>query len=157
MDWNEIRKEYIQGGISYRALAAKYGVPLATLAPRAKAEKWVDLRRQANDKTITKTVDSVSRENAKIEDGVYNAALDLLEAFRGCVSAEKKMTAARLKDYGAALKSIQAVLTSGPSELDILEQEARIANLQKQAAKIDDKDSGAITVRLAGGSEDYAQ
>lgn len=133
VDWSKIRKEYIQGGVSYRALAAKYGVPLKNLARRAKDENWVDLREQANHNAATKTVEKVSSKNAEIENGVYDAARELLAAFRGCVSSEKKMTATRLKDYGAALKSIQSVLTSAPTELDIREQEARIANLRRQA------------------------
>ena len=63
VDWNEIRKEYIQGGVSYRELAAKYGVPLKNLARRAKDENWVELRKQSDHKAATKTVDSVAMQN----------------------------------------------------------------------------------------------
>lgn len=154
VDWNEIRKEYIQGGVSYRELAAKYGVSLRTLADRAKDEKWVQLREQARNKTVTKTVEAVSSQNADVGSSVNEAAMELLEAFRSTVKKEKTMTAARLKDYGAALKSIQAVLSSGPTELDIQEQEARIANLRRQAEK--DEDADGVVVTLEGGLEDYA-
>lgn len=146
VDWNAMRTEYIQGGVSYRGLAAKYGVPLKTIATRAKNEHWVDLKKQANNETATKTVMAVSEKNSEIKEGVYDAALDLLAAFRNCVASENKMTAARLKDYGSALKSIQAVLTNDPSELDIKEQEARIAALRAKSnvGSEDDDDTGVI-------------
>lgn len=153
-DWNAIRTEYIQGGTSYRKLAAKYGVPFRTLSTRAGDEKWVELREQASNKAVTKAVDTIARANARVDEAVYDAARDLLKAFRACVAAEEEMTSARLKDYGAALKSIQSVLSSGPSELDIREQEARIENLRRQARK--DEDAGGVVVTMDGGMDDYA-
>ena len=60
-----------------------------------------------------------------------------------------------LKQIASALKDIKEIKMLR-SELDRQEQEARIANLQKQAEK-SDKGDGKITVVLEGALKDYAQ
>lgn len=60
-----------------------------------------------------------------------------------------------LKQIASALRDIKEVQML-KSELDRQEQEARIANLQKQAEK-GDGDQGRITVVLEGALKDYAQ
>lgn len=60
-----------------------------------------------------------------------------------------------LKQIASALKDIKEIKMLR-SELDRQEQEARIANLQKQAEK-SDKGDGKITVVLEGVLKDYAQ
>ena len=60
-----------------------------------------------------------------------------------------------LKQIASALRDIKEVQML-KSELDRQEQEARIANLQKQAEK-GDGDQGKITVVLEGALKDYAQ
>ena len=60
-----------------------------------------------------------------------------------------------LKQIASALRDIKEVKMLR-SELDRQEQEARIANLQKQAEK-SDKGDGKITVVLEGALRDYAQ
>ena len=40
MNLDRIRTDYIAGKGSYRELSKKYGVPLKTLARRAKEEGW---------------------------------------------------------------------------------------------------------------------
>lgn len=60
-----------------------------------------------------------------------------------------------LKQLASALRDIKEVKMLR-SELDRQEQEARIANLQKQAEK-SGKDDGKITVVLEGALKDYAQ
>lgn len=186
MDWNEIRKEYIQGGISYRELAAKYGVPLGTLADRAKAEKWVELRRQSHDKSITKTVEAIAKQNAKVDDRINKLANRLIDKLEKAVdeldmktvtmkttmkngpakvtteykkldrNSEGPVDKAGMQQLTGVLRDLKAIMDVR-SELDRQEQEARIANLQRQAAKSDDKDLAKITVQLTGGLEDYAQ
>lgn len=65
MDWKRIKAEYIAGGTSYRKLAEKYGVKLSALRNVAEKEKWVELKTQAQHKTNTKIVDSVSKQEAQ--------------------------------------------------------------------------------------------
>lgn len=65
MDWELIKAEYIAGGTSYRKLAEKYDVKLSALRNVAEKEKWVELKTQAQHKTNTKIVNSVSKKKAK--------------------------------------------------------------------------------------------
>lgn len=183
VDWNAIRKEYIQGGVSYRELAAKYGVPFPTLADRARAEKWVELRKQAHDKAITKTVETVAKQNAKVDDRINRLANRLIDKLEKAVdeldmeTVVKKKTTKKgsekvtteqkvvcrdregpvdkggLQQLTNTLRDLKAILDVR-SELDRQEQEARIANLRRQAEKDDGADS--VTVTLEGGLEDYA-
>jgi len=45
INWNEIREEYIRGGITQGALADKYGIPAGSLRRRAAAEGWRTARK----------------------------------------------------------------------------------------------------------------
>lgn len=183
VDWDAMRTEYIQGGVSYRELAAKYGVPLRTLADRAKAEKWVELREQARNETVTKTVEAVAKQNARVDDRINRLANRLIDKLEKAVDeldvktvtmkttmktgAAKVTTEYRkldrekegpvdkggLQQLTSTLRDLKAILDVR-SELDRKEQEARIANLRRQAEKDDGADS--VTITLEGGLEDYA-
>src|SRR5436853_257980 len=49
-DWGKLRAEYLRGGVSYRELAAKYGLCASTLEKRAKREGWAaELRRVSSE------------------------------------------------------------------------------------------------------------
>ena len=63
-DWGRIRAEYIAGGTSYRKLAAKYNVTLTQIAEKAKAEKWVECRKKAANKALTKTIQKTANAAA---------------------------------------------------------------------------------------------
>lgn len=65
MDWNKIKAEYIAGGTSYRKLAEKYGIDRNKIQVRATKENWVGLKSQAQAKTESKIVDSISKQDAK--------------------------------------------------------------------------------------------
>ena len=132
MDWNKIKAEYISGGTSYRKLAKKYNVSFTTLQGVAKREQWVELRRQAQDKSDTKIVNSVAsdiaKKSVKIND-VADKLLDkislLLDEFEGLDTQSIKHLTSSLKD----IKDIKGL----KSEIDLREQEARIDKLRKDA------------------------
>ena len=175
VDWNAIRKEYIQGGVSYRELAAKYGVPLRTLADRAKAEKRAELREQAPNKTVTKTVENVAKQNAKVDDRINRLANRLIDKLEKAVDEldAKTVTMKTTMKTGAAkvtteykkldkekegpvdkgglqqltntLRDLKAILDVR-SELDRKEQEARIANLRRQAEADNNPDGAKLVV-----------
>lgn len=46
-DWEEMKKEYIEGDTSYKKLAERYGVAYSTLGAVAKKEGWVELKKQS--------------------------------------------------------------------------------------------------------------
>lgn len=44
-NWNQIREDYLRGGITQGALAEKYGIPAGSLRRRAAAEGWREARK----------------------------------------------------------------------------------------------------------------
>lgn len=132
MDWKKIKAEYIAGGTSYRKLAEKYDVSRSKLQARATREKWADLKSQAEAKTESKIVETISDKDAEKAVNIINVAdriLTKIEEVLGCVATPqdiRHLTSA-LKD----LKDIKGI----KSEADIREQEARIAKLRKDAEK----------------------
>lgn len=194
-DWNAIKSEYITSGISYRALAEKYGLNRNTIADRGKEEKWPELRRQHRDKTLSKALSLVEKKEAKkmaridsITDRLLlklEKAVDELEVHlvthkskvkeieykngerpdkptKEIIREEEKLEQVvsvvdrlGLKQIASALKDIKEVQMLR-SELDRKEQEARIANLQKQAQK-EVQDGQGVQVILGDGLEEFAQ
>lgn len=142
-DWQEIKTEYITTNTSYRKLAQKYGVDSAVIGRRAKNEEWVKLRQQHIDKTQTKTLNAISNNQANraarlqtVADKLLNKVESLLEQ-----SDPLEMDTQSMKHISGVLKDIKEIQMIR-SEADMREQEARIANLQRQAEKDEPRDTG---------------
>ena len=190
-DWQAIKTEYITTDTSYRKLAHKYGIHYKVISDRGKNEKWVELRSQHKDKTLTKTLDKISSKKAdkmariddladklleKLEQAITELDLQLYKhtdktkvieynndrrpdkPTKETIHEEEKLLEAKsivdrqgLKQIASALKDIKEVKMLR-SELDRQEQEARIANLRKQADKDEDK-TDEIEVVFVGGEE----
>ncbi len=129
-DMAKAKREYLKGGVSYRALAAKYGVSMRTLAARAKAENWVGLREQACNKAAAMEADAIAKAKADLASRVYEAASMMLD--KAVAVAEKCDSAKDVRALTAAIRDIREI-AGVRSELDRQEQEARIANLRRQA------------------------
>ena len=191
-DWQAIKTEYITTDTSYRKLAQKYGIHYKVISDRGKNEKWVELRSQHKDKTLTKTLDKISTKKAdkmariddladklleKLEQAITELDLQLYKhtdktkiieynndrrpdkPTKETVHEEEKLLEAKsivdrqgLKQIASALKDIKEVKMLR-SELDKQEQEARIANLRKQADK--EEGSTAPTLVVEGLPEEF--
>ena len=154
MDWSRIRLDYIAGKGSYRELSAKYGVPLKTLARRAKEEGWPDLRKQAGHKAATKTVDAIADSKSVAGKKIYDAAIALIDKTMDGIQAIDPEQAKALKSYSGVLRDLQEVLDLRP-ELDIREQEARIEKLRREAEK--DTDTGTEFAVELGEADAWAK
>ena len=154
MDWSRIRRDYIAGKGSYRELSAKYGVPLKTLARRAKEEGWPDLRKQARHKAATKTVDAIADSKSVAGKKIYDAAIALIDKTMDGIQAIDPEQAKALKSYSGVLRDLQDVLDLRP-ELDIREQEARIEKLRREAEK--DTDTGTEFAVELGEADAWAK
>lgn len=152
IDWGAIKTEYITDPtVSYRKLAEKYGVSRVQIGNVGRDEKWVELRRQHLDNTVSKTVEAVETAQVNRAKKVQAVADKLLQKIEdmvdrsGMLPKDVRSLVAAVKD----LKEIQGV----KSELDEKEQRARIANLEKQA----DKDDGisAPTLVVEGLPEEF--
>lgn len=146
MDWQTIKAEYVAGGTSYRKLAAKYDVPFSTLKRVAAKEKWCELRERAKAKADTKIINAVSDAAAKKESKVIKAADKLLDKLIETIDTLPAIDSQSLKHFTSALKDLRDI-KGVKSDADMREQEARIANLQKQAEKdkpLDDRAYGVV-------------
>jgi hypothetical protein len=149
VNWNAIKKEYIAGGTSYRKLCEKYGVSRTTLQRKAVAEKWCQLRVQAEAKTETKMVDQVSDEQVATANNLTALADKVLLRIEALL--EKVDSPTGIKDITTALKNIKDV-KGIKTEIDLREQEARIKALEKNAEKSNDT-TQTISVVFASNEE----
>lgn len=153
MDWKRIKAEYIAGGTSYRKLCEKYGVSRTTLQRKAKDENWIGLRSQAEAKTETKIIETISDDAAEEAVNIIGVADKLLGKIAtlvdlvGDADSIKKLTSA-IKD----LKDIKGI----KSDADMREQEARIAKLQKEAQE-EQKDNNEIKIVIGSEAEEYSE
>lgn len=152
-DWQAIKTEYITTDTSYRKLAQKYGVNHAVIGQRAKAEKWVELRRQHIDKTQTKTLEKISQQKVNRTAKMQTVADKLLNRIEAMVDSGKPMDTKAIRALTAAVKDLKEI-QSIKSDLDEQEQRARIANLQKQSEK-EETAADMIEVVFAAGPEEW--
>lgn len=85
-DWQTIKTEYITTNTSYRKLAQKYGIHYKVISGRGKDEKWVELRSQYQDKTLTKTLDKISSKKADKMARIDDLADKLLEKLEQAIT-----------------------------------------------------------------------
>ena len=150
-NWQKMKTEYITTDTSYRKLAQKYGVSHVQIARVGKAEGWVDLREQHVTNTIAKTVESISQQEVDRATRIRTVADKLLDKIEAVVEAvePKNMSAKDIRSLTAAVKDLKEI-QGVKSSLDQQEQEARIANLRKQADKDSDTVEGIEVVFQAG-------
>ena len=148
-DWQAIKTEYITTDTSYRKLAQKYGVTYSVIGVKARDEGWIEQREQYRNNTITKTLEKISQQEANRAAKIHSVADKLLLKIEAMVESGRPLDTKGIRALTAAvkdLKEIQAV----KSDLDRQEQEARIANLRKQADKDEDKAESIEVVFMAG-------
>lgn len=155
-DWKRIKAEYVAGGTSYRKLAEKYNVSLTTLQRYATKENWTGLRKQAEVKSDTKIVDSVSTKNAKIDDKYYRLVDKLFDKAEEVIDSTPVWQPTTLKEMATAIKYLKEC-KGLKSDADMREQEARIAKLQKEAEENNPDTQKDIVVRIEGGVNDAWQ
>ena len=155
-DWQAIKTEYITTDTSYRKLAQKYGVNHAVIGQRAKAEKWVDLRRQHIDKTQTKALNTISNKQADRAAKLIGVSDLLLDKVKSLLEEhpEVLVNTQSMKNISGVLKDLKEIQMI-KSEADLREQEARIEKLRKEAMV--EKENNEIKVTIMGDLEEYSQ
>ena len=154
VEWAKIKAEYVAGGTSYRKLATKYGVPFSNLKNIAIKEQWTQLREQAKNRTDTKLVDNIGRQNAQIDDKFFRLGDMRFGKAEEVIATTPVWNASALKEMSTAMKNLKEC-KGVKSEADIREQEARIAKLQKEAME-EEKDNG-VTIVIGDNAEEYSK
>lgn len=153
MDWNAIREEYIADETSsYRKLAQKYGVSLTAVYNRAKAEDWVGQRKQVKDKTITKSIEKISDKQSENVKKYGDMVTTMTKKLTAAIEAVDPKDTTAVRRLTASLCDLRELLGI-KSDADSREQEARIANLRKQADKDEDTANEIEVVFMAGPEE----
>lgn len=151
-DWNAIKIEYISNpNTSYRKLAEKYGVHFTNIAKKAKEENWQQERIQHANTTLTNTLDAITNDKVDRAVRLQSVAEKLLEKIEALIDYTEAPQS--IRHLTAALKDIKEIQMI-KSDADLREQEARIANLRKQAEKEDDA-ANVIEVIFAAGPEEW--
>lgn len=155
ISWERIKTEYITTDISCRKLAEKHGIAESSIFAKASKEHWVEQRERHQSKTVAKAIDAISERKvdraAKLLD-VADLLMDKVKERIEAVGAlemgtqEFRHLSATIKD----LKEIQMIR----SDADIREQEARIANLRKQAES--ENEDRSIEVIIQGDLQKYS-
>ena len=135
-DWKKIEAEYITTETSYRKLAQKYGLNQATIAQKAKAEDWVGKRKHQASTAQAKILENDIEEKVDRASRLMTVADKLLKKVEEIVDQEGPVSAGAIKNLSDALKNIKEAQMI-KSDKDLLEQDARIAKLQKEAQKAD--------------------
>ena len=154
-DWQKIKTEYITTDTSYRKLAQKHGVHYKVISERGKAEGWVTLRSQHQDKTLTKSLERICEAKVDRAARLNSVAELLLEKVESLLESDDKIAfdTQGLKHISGVLKDIKEIQMIR-SDADMREQEARIANLRKQAEKEDDQVRD-VTITIEGGDPSW--
>ena len=145
VNWLKIKNEYINGNISYRKLAEKYKLRLATLGDRAKQEDWQGLRDGQRNKTVTKTLQKTAEKLADAESG-YMVDIAMLNhglagAVTGFLADENKLKALAPRDIKAltaALKDIKDIQMQAKGALEIKEEDDNLFEAIREAVKADE-------------------
>jgi hypothetical protein len=153
IDWDLLKKEYMQGGTSYRKLAKKYDVSFQILQNVAKQEKWTTLLRRAKDETNTKLVNSIAKENAKHLLKINKVADKILDKIEITLDSLDVIDSQSIKHFTSALKDIKDI-KGIKSEADLAEQEARIDKLRKDCE--DEQKDTSVEVVMGEEVDEYA-
>ena len=157
IDWASIKTEYITTDTSYRKLAQKYGVSTTQICNVGRDEKWVEQREQYLNKTTAKTLEKISQQEAVRAAKIHSVADKLLLKIEAIADGSRPLASKDIRALTAAIKDLKEI-QNVRSDADRREQEARIANLQKQSAGINDDDDDETGVILMppvlGGAED---
>ena len=153
-DWNKIKTEYITTNTSYRKLAQKYGVSTTQICNVGSKEGWVEQREQFLNKTTAETIEIISQQEVDRAVKIHSVADKLLLKIEAIADSSRPLASKDIRALTAAIKDLKEI-QNVRSDADRREQEARIANLQKQAEKTDN-DKSSVTISLEGGLVDYA-
>lgn len=153
VDWKAIETEYITTDISYRKLAQKYGVGASTLYAKGSKEKWVEKKEQYQSKTMAKTLEKTSQQEANRAVKMMSVADKLLLKIEAIVDRPEPLNEKAIRSLTAAVKDLKEI-QSIKSALDDQEQKARIAKLQMEAEK-DEDTTDVIEVVFTAGPEEW--
>lgn len=153
VDWIAIRTDYVTTDTSYRKLCEKYGLSFTEVSRHGREENWREERRKYQEKTYSKTIEIMAKNQAKRAERLKTITDKILDKIERVVDGMTETDIQAYRQVTSALKDIKEIQML-KSDADMREQEARIANLQKQNVNEAPKE---ITVHIQGDANDYSK
>ena len=143
-DWELIERDFLASGMSYRAVAEKYGLSLSTVKKRAASSHWQErllgLKREEERAAHCRTEELLElRENRRTL--LLNTADDLLEKLRQALDQLEPENTPALASLARTLKDLRELQGLRKDSLDLEEQQARIEKMRSEIRKSEDEDS----------------
>lgn len=172
--WEKIRNEYVTGDIGYRPLAAQHGVPLKTLAYRAKQERWPELREKHRESVATDLLrqthdEQVSRQYAHLlklqesADKLVTIAGAVMEDENSCKDRYGRYDPRRLRELATAVRELLTITRNVydlPSIQERSAMEIAVERLKLDQRKVEqaetDKNEGIEVVMQGSELEEYS-
>jgi hypothetical protein len=107
VDWTIIKAEYLAGGMSYRKLAEKHGIPRRTLEDKAMSERWFELRGQVR-----------GRIEAELPDVIARSVITSAQAW---VEEVLKIASQMMQELEQKLSGTQKVIVNSQGDRVVLE------------------------------------
>ena len=145
-DWELIKRDFLASGMSYRALAEKYGLSLSTVKKRAAAGHWQEqllaLKREEERAAQSRTDKLLElRENRRAV--LLNKADDLLEKLRQALDQLEPENTPALASLARTLKDLRELQGLRKDALDLEEQQARIEKMRSEIRKTEEEEAPA--------------
>lgn len=149
--WNKIKREYLEGGKTKAQICRENGLSINTMNSRLRNEGWAEAKKnyqkkhqeveQVETESIQEAKNRFDETNKKICEDIGHTLLNKIAMSCDTIDVEDR---AGIRQLTASLKDLKE-LKLWSDKLDIIEQEARIKKLQKEAEDKDDKNV-SITV-----------
>lgn len=146
-DWETIRAEYIATDISYKDLAAKYGVSYKQITTRGHDEKWAADRKKVREKAANRAADIVAKQKAKSLANVMLAADKLAD--RIALTVDVLDNARDTSDIAKALKYTidtisQVYGIQTPAQLHRQKMDEEKLKIERERFELEKKRQGTV-------------
>ena len=154
-DWEQIKAEYIAGGVSYRDLSAKYGVSYDLVTKKGREGEWNKAKQRVAKKATSKLVEITAGRQARSLSNIMTAA-DKLSS-RLIDDMDAIANARDVSDIAKALKYAADTLAQvygiqSPAQLHRQKMDEERLKLERERLEMDRKrqetDSHADPVRI---------
>lgn len=164
-DFEKIKMEYVTNRLlTYKDLAEKYDVPVSTLSRRGQREGWQILREKQKEKVFRRCMDRAAEKLAERQGDQMVRLSDLADSILFKIETaldaipvlDIDKQARQIRDITLAIRNLKDIQGAKP-DADRREQEARIANLEKQSHQ--DSESAKVEVTFVGipGEDDWSE
>ena len=125
-----------------------------TICVRSQQEHWIEQKEQHTNKTTTKILNAIGRQQVSRAERLQTVADKLLSKVESLLEtdAEVLMDTQGMKHISGVLKDIKEIQMIR-SDADMREQEARIAKLRKEAEK--EEQNHDVTITIEGGDASW--